>query len=72
MTREEHLQWAKDRAIEYCDRGDPGNAFASFQSDMSKHEETRNHRALEMMTRLLYAGHLSTADQMRRYIEGFN
>lgn len=40
MTREEHLQWAKDRAIEYVDRGDMVNALASFASDCRKHEDT--------------------------------
>jgi hypothetical protein len=29
MTREEHLQWAKDRAIEYADAGDTHNAFTT-------------------------------------------
>jgi hypothetical protein len=42
MTREEHLQWAKDRAIEYVDRGDIVGAFASFTSNCKKHDETRD------------------------------
>ena len=29
MTRAEHLRWAKDRALEYADRGDVANAMAS-------------------------------------------
>ena len=37
MNRTEHLQWSKDRAIEYVNTGDNPGAFASFQSDMSKH-----------------------------------
>ena len=31
MTRAEHLQWAKDRALEYADQGDTGNAMASLR-----------------------------------------
>ena len=30
MTRGEHLQWAKDRALEYADMGDVANAMASL------------------------------------------
>jgi hypothetical protein len=29
-SRSEHLQWCKDRALEYLERGDVTNAFASF------------------------------------------
>lgn len=72
MTRQEHLQWCKDRAIEYVDADDLKNAFASFQSDMSKHPETENHAALQMGTMLLFGGHLSTGQQMREWINGFN
>ena len=53
MNRQEHLQWCKDRAIEYVDSDDNQQAFASFMSDMSKHPETSNHLALEMGMTLL-------------------
>jgi len=46
MNRQGHLEWCKKRAIEYVDNGDLNNAFASFQSDMGKHNETANHMAL--------------------------
>lgn len=71
-TRTEHLQWCKDRALEYLDEGDVQNAFVSFMSDMGKHEETTNHMALEMGTMLLLGGHLSTSHEMKKWIEGFN
>jgi len=72
MNRQEHLQWCKDRAIEYVMNGDNPQAFASFQGDMSKHPETSNHLALEMGTMLLLSGHLSSPDQMKSWINGFN
>lgn len=72
MKREEHLQWCKDRALEYVKQNDLQNAFASFQSDMGKHPETSGHRALEMGTMLLIGGHLSTPQQMSDWITGFN
>jgi hypothetical protein len=40
MTRTKHLQWCKDRAIQYLDKGDVAQGMASFTSDMSKHPET--------------------------------
>ena len=71
-TRSEHLQWCKDRALEYVYTGDLSQAFASFQSDMRKHPDTANHLALEMGTMLLFSGNLSTPDQMIKWINGFN
>jgi len=70
--RSEHLQWCKDRAIEYVDNGDLKNAFASFQSDMSKNNETADHIALQMGTMLLLSGNLDNDHQMREWINGFN
>lgn len=72
MTRQEHLEWCKQRAIEYVETGDTQNAFASFQSDMRKHDETTNHSALGIMTQMFFGGHLNTPAQMRKFIEGFN
>ena len=72
MNRQEHLQWCKDRALEYVEDGDVTQAFASFQSDMTKHEETQGHMALELGTMLLVSGNLSTPHQMREWVNGFN
>lgn len=71
-NRSEHLQWCKDRANQYVDNGALHNAFASFQSDMTKHPETNGHLALELGTILLLGGHLSTEHQMREWINGTN
>lgn len=38
MTREEHLDWMKTRALAYADRGELTNALASFTSDATKWE----------------------------------
>jgi len=71
-NRTEHLQWCKDRALEYVKQNDLKQAFASFQSDMTKHPENANHIALQLGTMLLLGGHLSSAHQMREWITGFN
>lgn len=70
--RKEHLEWCKQRANEYVDQDDLSSAFASFQSDMGKHPETSNHKALEMGTILLVGGCLSSKHQMKEWINGFN
>lgn len=72
MSRQEHLQWCKDRAMEYVKKGDMQQAFASFQSDMTKHPETDGHLALQMGTMLLMGGHLGTPQAMEQWITGFN
>lgn len=43
MNRQNHLQWCKDRAIEYLDQDDLNNAATSMMSDMGKHPETANY-----------------------------
>lgn len=72
MNRQEHLEWCKQRALEYLDKGEKENAFASFQSDMLKHEETANHLALQMGTMLLMTGNLKSDYEIRNWITGFN
>jgi len=71
-NRTEHLQWCKDRALDYVKQNDMKQAFASFQSDMTKHPETANHLALQMGTMLLLGGQLSSARQMSDWITGCN
>lgn len=72
MTRAEHLDWAKKRALEYLDAGDIRNAYGSMISDLRKHPELEDHLAIELSLMLLLGGHLSTDFQMRNWIEGFN
>lgn len=72
MNRSEHLQWCKDRALAYVDRGDLHNAFASMASDLGKHPDTKDHAAINLGMMMTMSGHLDTADKMRKFIEGFN
>ena len=71
-NRTEHLQWCKDRALQYVKQNDLKQAYASFQSDMKKHPETANHIALQMGTMMLVSGQLSSEEQMGEWITGFN
>ena len=72
MNRVEHLQWCKDRALKYVEAEDFIEAFNSFQSDMNKHEETKNHIALELGVMLYFGGHLNTKKEMINWIKSFN
>lgn len=72
MTRAEHLAWAKGRALEYADQGETANAMASLISDLNKHEGTRGHTGVELMTMQAMAGHFERPGELRRCIEGFN
>jgi hypothetical protein len=72
MNRDEHLKWAKDRALEYADRGEMANAIASLTSDLNKHPDTAGHSGVQLMYMLATGGHFSQPGSLRRYIEGFN
>lgn len=72
MTRAEHLEWAKQRALEYVERGNLFDAMASIGSDLNNHDDTRNHAGIKMGLLLLLNGHLNTPAAMREFILGFN
>ena len=72
MTRQEHLDWCKKRALEYCNRGDTMNALTSMFSDLEKHPETAGHPGIKLGVQLMMIGSLSTEAEARHFIEGFN
>ena len=71
-SRADHLAWCKTRALEYVDAGDTQNAYASIASDLNKHPDTAGHTGVELGMMLLLSGHLSSASQMRDFINGLN
>jgi hypothetical protein len=72
VTREEHMQWCKARALEYVESGDVQGAFASMASDLSKHPDTANHVGIQLGMMQLMGGMLQTPAQMQKFIEGFH
>jgi hypothetical protein len=73
MTREEHLEWAKKRALEYIDAGMPDQAFTSMMSDLRKHPELENHVGNEIgVGFMMLPGWISNSSEVRRWIVGFN
>ncbi|MFA7278953.1 MAG: hypothetical protein WC100_02555 [Sterolibacterium sp.] len=73
MDRAQHLQWCKDRAMEYVKIGDLQSAVTSMLSDLGKHDETIASSTgicaqLGMME--LLSG--PTRESVTRFIKGFN
>ena len=68
-TRDEHLEWCKERARVYLDAGDLANAVASMASDMEQHPECGVNAYLVMAAML----HVTNYDEraVRRWVEGF-
>lgn len=71
MTREEHLQWCKDRALKYVEKGELSEAVASMVSDMQKHPETEVKNIFLMQLGMLEMMN-NSREGVRRWIEGFN
>ena len=71
MTRDEHLAWAKKRALLYLDRGDLKEAFTSMGSDLSKHPAFQKIGEVMFPLDMLHVMN-HDARELRRWIEGFN
>lgn len=74
MNRDEHLKWAKERALAELERSGAGitGAMASIQSDLRKHPDLRGHSGLELMFPLVLGGHMDTEQDVREFIEGLS
>lgn len=71
-TRQEHLDWCKQRALEYVAVGDLDQAMACMIADLGKHSDTANDAAKQIMLMMRMGGLLSTAHEMSKFIHGFN
>ena len=71
-TREEHLQWCKDRAMRYVHLGDYNIAITSMLSDLKKHKETK-FLAIGPMASLALLELMNGTDRNRatKFIQGF-
>jgi len=72
VTRESHLKWCKDRALEYVNQGDLANAIASMTSDMGKNPGTSMglNGGLALVA-MMYVQN-NDVEGVRRWVEGFN
>jgi hypothetical protein len=72
VSRQEHLDRCKRRALKYLAGGDTQGALTSMFSDLGKHEETRDHIGIKLGAMLMFSGNLETPGEVREFIEGFN
>ena len=71
-TRDEHLEWCKQQALEYVDRGDFNEALASMLSDLGKHPDTAKHAGIALGVMMASAGLLGSRREIERFIKGFH
>lgn len=72
MTREEHIAWCKERAIQEMDfYKDPKQAVISMMSDLNKHPETSGTALQALCTMQLMKTNL-TRQEVIKFIDGFN
>jgi len=69
-TREEHLDFCKQRALAYLDVGEIDNAVTSMLSDLGKHPETTAIGQKLSMLAIIYMMN-KDIDGARGFIEGF-
>lgn len=70
-TRDEHLAWCKERALEYIDAGDVRNGVTSFASDVRKDPSTAEEASNVGMACLSFLLGNPTPAQARQFIEDF-
>jgi len=71
MTRDEHIEWAKQRALEYIERGEIKEGITSMSSDLTKHPETEKHPGIDLGVMLMVTGKFHQLGEAKRFIEGF-
>ena len=69
-TREEHLEWCKERAHEYLP-ADPRQAVMSFNSDVAAHPETNTLANKQMCMSMILSKDIDNPEVVRRFIDGF-
>ena len=78
MTRQEHLDWCKQRALGelhyegYSSEQAIRNAITSMGSDLRKHPETEKHSGLALGMLMLVGGQFKTKADVEKFIGGFN
>ena len=79
MTRQEHIQWCKDRAIQeydYYAKNEPKsalrNGIISMASDISKHPETASQAMQSLCMMQLMTKPNMTRQEFVNFINGFN
>ena len=72
-TADEHLEWCKQRAREYLDRGELADAVASMALDIMTHPETKMSEAKIGVLIMVATIRIAEGDErgVREWVEGF-
>lgn len=71
-TRDEHVEWSKQRALRNLATGDLEKTIAVMMSDLRSHPETENHKGIDLGVAYLLTGQFNDREEVRRWIEGFH
>lgn len=72
-TREQYVQWCKDRAMDCVRRGDLLDGVTSMMSDMDKRDDTKLKGILNALgVHAAMAATKGDKDAVERFILGFN
>lgn len=73
MTREEHIEWCKKRAIEEMDYyKDPSKGIISMMSDLRKHPETNKESLIALCGMQLMMKPKMMRQEVINFLNGFN
>ena len=71
MNAREHLDWCVERAMDYANTGDMPQAWASFGSDVGKHEDTAHIATHELFAMAMFSGLYDRPEAFRDFISGW-
>lgn len=72
-TREEHLKWCRERAIQEMDyTGKPSSGLISMASDLRKHPETNLETTITLTLGQIIINPQITRQEVIKFINGFN
>ena len=73
MTRQEHIEWCKKRAIEEMDfYHDSSKAYISMASDLRKHSETNDSILIDLCIMQLLLNPKPSRQEAINFLNGFN
>lgn len=72
MSRDDHLAWAKTRALEYVDRYELMNAVNSMLSDLNAHDGFDKVTSAFLATLGMMDVINGDREAVRRWVEGFH
>jgi hypothetical protein len=72
MTRLEHIDWCKQRAIQEMDYyKDPNKAYISMASDLRKHPETNSEALISLCIMQTMMSGKNTRQEVINFLNGF-